>query len=145
VARNRLAAHAAAAEDFDKARQLTEQVLTANPKDNDALLLKGRMAMQSGDFDTAVGAFRSILKDQPESVPMMHLLAEALLRKGDTELAGDNLRRAVEIAPQNVDARIKYARFLIAKRIYPAHLSRLIASWQKMRLIPMPSPRNPRC
>lgn len=116
MARNRLAELAAAAGDLDKARRLNEQVLKANPKDNAAMLLQGRIAMQGSDFDTAIAAFRSVLKDQPESVELLHLLAEAQLRKGDTELAGDNLRRAVEVAPQNADARIKYARFLIAKR-----------------------------
>lgn len=115
-ARNRLAAHAAAAGDSERARKLLDEILAKNPKDNDALVLKGRLAMQDKDYDTAVGTFRTVLKDQPDSVPVLHLLAEAQLRKGDTELAGDNLRRAVEVAPQNADARIKYARFLIAKK-----------------------------
>lgn len=115
-ARNRLAAHAAAAGDNERARKLLDEILAKNPKDGDALVLKGRLAMQAQDYDTAVGAFRTVLKDQPDSVPVLHLLAEAQLRKGDTELAGDNLRRAVEVAPQNADARIKYARFLIAKK-----------------------------
>ena len=115
-ARNRLAAHAVAAGDTDRARQLVEEVLVKNPKDSDALLMRGRIAMQGNDYDTAVASFRSILKDQPDSVPVLHLLAEAQLRKGDIELAGDNLRRAIEVAPQNMDARLKYARFLIAKK-----------------------------
>lgn len=116
TARNRLATHAVAAGDLDTAAKLIEEVLAKNPKDGDALLLKGRMAMQKTDFDTAVAVFRSVLKDQPDSVPVLHLLAEAQLRKGDVELAGDNLRRAVEVAPQNADARIKYARYLITRK-----------------------------
>lgn len=116
VARNRLAAHAAVGGDFATARKLIDEILTKNPKDSEALVMKGRMAMQESDFETAVAAFRSALKDQPDSVPVLHLLAEAQLRKGDTELAGDNLRRAVEVAPQNVDARIKYARYLITRK-----------------------------
>lgn len=115
-ARNHLARHAAAAGDLERARTLVGEVLAKNPQDSDALVLKGRIALQEQDYDTAVGAFRSVLKSQPDSVPVLHLLAEAQLRKGDTELAGDTLRRAVEIAPQNADARIKYARFLIAKK-----------------------------
>lgn len=116
TARNRLTTHAAAAGDMDEARKLNDEVLVKNPKDNEALLLKGRMALQQSDFETAVASFRSVLKEQPDSVPVLHLLAETQLRKGDTELAGDNLRRAVEVAPQNPDARIKFARYLIAKK-----------------------------
>lgn len=116
IARNRLAAHAAAVDDMETARKFNDEVLAKNPKDSEALLLKGRMAMQQSDFDTAVASFRSVLKEQTDSVPVLHLLAEAQLRNGDTELAGDNLRRAVELAPQNIDARIKFARYLIAKK-----------------------------
>ena len=116
LARNRLAIHAAAAGDMDTAFRYTNEVLTKNPTDNEALQMKGRLAMQQSDFDTAVASFRSVLKDQPDSVPVLHLLAEAQLRKGDIELAEDNLRRAMEVAPQNADARLKYARYLIAKK-----------------------------
>lgn len=131
MARNRLAAHAAAAGDTETASRLTEEVLIKNPKDNEALLMKGRLAMQKSDLDTAVASFRSVLKDQPDSVPMLHLLAEALLRKGDTELAGDNLRRAVEVAPQNPDARIKYARFLITRKELARALEQIDAALDK--------------
>lgn len=127
AARNRLAGYAAAAGDLALARKYVGEVLAKNPKDNDALLLNGRMAMQESDFDAAVGAFRSVLKDQPDSVPVMHLLAEAQLRKGDIELAGDNLQRAVEVAPLNPDARIKYARYLIAKKDLARALEQLDA------------------
>lgn len=116
AARNRLAVHAASEGDMEGARKLVDDILKINPKDNEALLLQGRLAMQQSDFDTAVTSFRSVLKDQPESVAILHLLAEAQLRKGDTELAGDNLRRAVEVAPTDAGARIKYARYLITRK-----------------------------
>lgn len=122
VARNHLAVQAAEAKDYDNAAKLVSEVLQQNPKDNDALIMKGRLAMQKLDYDEAVTAFRSVLKDQPSSVAILHLLAEAQLRKGDVELAGDNLRRAVEVAPQNVDARIKLARYLMAKKDLPGAL-----------------------
>lgn len=116
IARNHLAAYAAVAGDMDAAGKLVDYILIKNPKDSEALQMKGRLALQRSDFETAVASFRSVLKEQPDSVPVLHLLAEAQLRKGDIELAGDNLRHAVEIAPQNADARIKFARYLIAKK-----------------------------
>ena len=116
VARNRLAVMLGEAGDTETASKLIEEVLAVNPKDGDALVIKGRLAMQRSDFDTAVTSFRAALRDQPDSVFILHLLAEAQLRNGDAELAGDNLRRAVEVAPQNADARIKYARYLITRK-----------------------------
>ena len=116
VARNRLAAHAAAAGDTAKAEKLVEQVLAENPRDNDALVMQGRLAMQSKEYDAAVASFRSVLRDQPDSVPALHLLAEAQMRKGDMELAGDSLRRAVEVEPLNAEARVKFARYLISRK-----------------------------
>lgn len=125
VARNRLAVMAASAGDTEAAGKLVEEVLTANPGDNDALVTKGRLALGRSDFETAVASFRSALKDQPDSVQLLHLLAEAQLRKGDTELAGDSLSRAIEAAPLNVEARIRYARYLVTRKDLPRALEHL--------------------
>ena len=115
-ARNRLATHAAMAGEVDDAKRQIDTVLARNPNDNDALMLQGRMAMQARDYETAVNSFRSVLRDQPESVAVLHYLAEAHMRRGEPELAGSNLRRAMEVAPQNIDARVKYARFLTSQK-----------------------------
>lgn len=130
-ARNRLALHAAAEGDSEEARKLTQYVIDKNPRDKDALLMQGRLAMQRSDFDTAVAAFRAVLKDQPESVPLLHLLAEAQLRNGDTELAGDSLRRAVEVAPTDAGARISYAQYLITRKELVRALEQVDAVLQK--------------
>lgn len=116
AARNRLARNVANTGDVAKAKTLLDQVLVKNPKDGQALLAKGRLAFLDKDYDVAVNAFRAVLKDQPDSVEVLHLLAETQLAKGDIELAGDNLRRAVELVPQNADAHIKYARYLMVKK-----------------------------
>lgn len=116
TARNRLALQAITDNELEQAKKYVQEVLAVNARDSEALLLKGRLALLEKDFDTAIVSFRTVIKDQPESVPLLHLLAEAQMRKGDMDLAGDNLRRAVEIAPQNADARVKYARYLIMKK-----------------------------
>ena len=113
-ARDRIAQIRAAEGKFDQASTLVEEVLKENPKDNDALVLKGRIAFTKGDLDTAIAAFRSVLKDQPNSAEVLTYLAQVQLKKGDTELAGQNLRRAVEGNPANVDARVRYVRYLMA-------------------------------
>ena len=114
-ARVRLADIYAAEGEFSEVTRLSEEVLAVNPKDNQALLIKGKLALQQGNLDVAVSSFRSVLRDQPDSVSVMQLLAQAHLNKGEVDLAGDQLQRAVQIAPDNVDARLGYARFLLAR------------------------------
>ena len=110
-ARNQLARIYAARGEIEKVRALVKEVLEENPKDNDALLIKGRLAMQDKNYEEAIAAFRSILKDQPDSVEVLNLLAEAHLANGDVELAGDNLKKVVDIAPDNIEARLRLARY----------------------------------
>jgi tetratricopeptide (TPR) repeat protein len=114
-ARVRLADIHSAEGDFTEVARLAEEVLAVNPKDYQALFLKGKLALQDGNHDIAVSSFRSILRDQPDAVVVMQLLAQAHLNKGETDLAGDQLQRAVQIAPDNVDARLGYARYLLAQ------------------------------
>ncbi|MFN2121366.1 MAG: tetratricopeptide repeat protein, partial [Anaerolineales bacterium] len=130
-ARNLLARIYASQSDFDKARRLVEEVLKENPKDNDALTLKGRLAVRDGDFAEAIAAFRSVLKDQPNSVEVLSYLAETQLRNGDVELAGENLRRAVEVEPQNVEARIRLARYLAQTKDLAGALEQVDAVLEK--------------
>ena len=126
-ARNLLAQIYASQSDFDKARVLVEEVLKENPKDNDALTLKGRLAVNAGDFPEAIAAFRSVLKDQPNSVDVLSYLAETQLRNGDVELAGENLRRAVDVEPQNAEARIRLARYLMQTKDFAGALEQVDA------------------
>jgi tetratricopeptide (TPR) repeat protein len=114
-ARTRQADIYAAEGEFSEAGRLADEVLAINPKDYQALLIKGKLAMQEGNLDAAVSSFRSILRDQPDAVPVMQLLAQTHLNKGEADLAGDQLQRAVQIAPDNVDARLGYARYLLAR------------------------------
>ena len=97
---------------LDEAKLLIDEVLKENPKDNNALLLKGRVAMQEKDYTDAVAAFRSVLKDQSDSAEVLTLLAVAHQANGDTELATENLLRAVEVQPDNVMARLRLAAFI---------------------------------
>ena len=71
----------------DEAKTLIEEVLAENPKDAQALQLKGRLAMQDKDYTEAIAAFRSVLKDQPDSAEVLTFLAAAHQANGETELA----------------------------------------------------------
>ena len=95
---------------------LTEEILKENPRDNDALILKGRLAARAGDYTTAINSFRTVLKDQPESGEVLQLLATAHYANDEKELAKDTLSRAIDSNPDKFGLRINMARFLADER-----------------------------
>lgn len=97
-----------------KSRQFVDEVLAENPGDNDALTIKGKLAVREQDYDMAIASFRAALKYQPDSMELIHLLAESYVRKGDVSLAADTFKRATEIDLDDLDARLKLARFQLA-------------------------------
>lgn len=107
---------------FDEANQLASEVLKENARDNRALLLKGRVAMQKGDAVSAISSFRSVLKDQPESPDVLTLLADAHAMNREPELAREHFHKASEANPRNVATRVRYAQFLAASGDHGAAL-----------------------
>lgn len=97
---------------YDQAADVTAEVLKENPRDNLALLLKGKLALQKGDGPGAIASFRSVLKDQPDSPDVLGLLGEAHALNREPELAREHFHKAVEANPRNVAGRLRYARFL---------------------------------
>jgi tetratricopeptide (TPR) repeat protein len=95
----------------DEYERIIEEVLKINPRDNDALLLRGKILLGNGKPQDAVVAFRSILKDAPRSVEVLTLLGSAHLLSGEKELAKENLLKAVELDPKDSNAQLMLARF----------------------------------
>jgi len=113
-ARKELAAMYVASGDNRRAGLLIEEILQENAGDNDALIIKGKLAVKEQDYDTAIASFRAALKYQPDSMELIHLLAESYVLKGDVRLAADTFKRATEIDLDDMDARLKLARFQLA-------------------------------
>ena len=112
-ARDALASLYAGEGKFAQTRGLIDEVLKSNPGDNEALLLKGKIALHEGKPLTAVSAFRSLLKDKPDSVEVLTLLAMAHLANHKPALARENLQRAAQLHPKDVGARVRLARFFV--------------------------------
>ena len=115
-ARNQLTQIYASLSQFNRANILIKEVLDENPKNHDALVMKGRLAFKENNFTDAITAFRSVLKDQPDAIEILNYLAETHLRLGEIELAGEALLRAVNTNPYLIDTRIRLARFYLHKR-----------------------------
>lgn len=89
----------------DEAERQLQEVLKENPRDADALILQGQMALARKDGKEAIQAFRTILKDQPELADIQFLLGRAYLLSGEVGLAREVLERAVALDPRQYEAR----------------------------------------
>jgi len=112
TARNRLAALRIQAKDVPSAEKLIAQVLAKSPRDNDALILRGNLALAKNDPRAAIADLRSVLRDQPNAVGVMRALARAHLANGEPALAEETIRRAVETNPKDSGARLDLAQLL---------------------------------
>jgi tetratricopeptide (TPR) repeat protein len=74
----------------DPARRLDN---SSNPAYLDTL---GWVRYKSGEFDTTVAALEQALKQFPDSKPLHYHLEMVQYGKGETKLARENLRRALE-------------------------------------------------
>jgi len=120
-ARLRIATLDVAARRFDDASKLIAEVLQKNPRDNDALILRGNIELEQKDPAAAISDLRAVLRDQPRSVGLLRTLANAYVANGDTALAEDSLRQALEVAPADQQAKIELAKLLArTKRTEPA-------------------------
>jgi tetratricopeptide (TPR) repeat protein len=111
-ARNRLAALRIELNDVPGAERLIAEVLAASPRDNDALILRGNLALAQKDPRTAIADLRSVLRDQPNAVGVMRTLARAHLANGEPALAEETMRRAVEANPKDAAAQLDLAQLL---------------------------------
>jgi tetratricopeptide (TPR) repeat protein len=113
LARNRLAAIAVQQKRETDAQRYIAQVLTVSPRDNDALAMRGQLALEHEDTTGAIADFRAVLRDQPRNVAINRLLAQALVTHGDIALAEEPLRTAVEAAPSDSSVRVALAQLLL--------------------------------
>jgi len=96
--------------DFMEGKQVdaerhVQEVLKANPRSSDGLILTGRMALARRNGKEAVQAFRTVLHDQPELATIHYLLGQAYQLTGDMNLAKESFERAVVLYPDQVDAK----------------------------------------
>jgi tetratricopeptide (TPR) repeat protein len=113
AARDRLAAIAIAQKQEPQAQNYLAEVLKSSPRDNDALAMRGQLALEHGDTAGAIADLRAVLRDQPRSAPINALLAQALVRHGDMALAEEPMRTAVEVEPRNAKLRLTLAELLV--------------------------------
>jgi Flp pilus assembly protein TadD len=112
TARNRIAGIRVGQKRYDDALKLVGEVLEQNPRDLDALLMRGNIALEQKRPDVAIADLRAVLRDQPAATNVMRTLARAHLANGEPALAEENLRAAVEAAPADVAVAIDLGQLL---------------------------------
>lgn len=105
-ARNKLAALYAMTKRTDEAKALIKEILENNPRDAEALTMRGQFALAENQIPEAIADFRSVLVDQPNNVGVLKMLASAHLRNNEEELARENMEKVVSLAPGDEMARL---------------------------------------
>jgi tetratricopeptide (TPR) repeat protein len=86
--------------DAARLQPVYERVAAVDPFDSEAQSALGRLAMQRGDWDVAVGAFRAVIALKPVDQAGAHTdLAESYLKSGRRADARKQVLAALEIAP----------------------------------------------
>jgi tetratricopeptide (TPR) repeat protein len=111
-ARDRLADLRLQAGDVKGALSLANEVLANSPRDDDALLIRGSIALAQKDPRSAIADLRAVLRDQPNAVGVLRSLARAHLANGEPAVAEETLRHAVEANPKNAVLQLDFAELL---------------------------------
>lgn len=80
-----------------KGVQMLLAITREKPDDIPANLLLGRMSIQSGQYDKAIGRFETVLKHEPENKEALYFLAQAYEGKGDKKKAIELLEKCKKI------------------------------------------------
>ena len=87
VARTRAADAYLRLGDVGAASALIAELLSKDPQNLDALLLRAKVAMVRRDFDAAVNDFRAVLQGRPRSLETLGMLVRAYVVSGQADLA----------------------------------------------------------
>ncbi len=95
------------------AREQIETVLAAEPGQVEALKMRARLLIDEDKPDAAIIDLRTALDGAPRDPQVMGLMADAHLRAGSRDLAGERLALAVETSNSAPEYALPYARFLL--------------------------------
>jgi Tfp pilus assembly protein PilF len=112
MARDQLALLRTQQNDFAGARVLVDQVLAVSPRDEQALLAHGDIALATQDPRSAIADMRAVQRDQPGAVGVLRTLARAHFANGEPDIAEETMRRAYEANPKDKGLQLDFVRLL---------------------------------
>ncbi|MBM7068984.1 tetratricopeptide repeat protein [Actibacterium sp. 188UL27-1] len=103
------------------AREVVEKVLTEDSQLVEALKVRAAWLIEDDQADQAIVDLRRALDQDPNDHTLMTLMAQAHVRNGNRELAGEVLASAVDASNNAPQTALIYTQFLLAEnRLRPA-------------------------
>ncbi|HEX2767944.1 MAG TPA: tetratricopeptide repeat protein, partial [Geobacteraceae bacterium] len=102
--------------ELTEATRFLEEIFKVTPRNLDANLTRGRLAMLKGEGDKAVAAFQIIVNEKPKEVPGYLLLAEAQLLNRKPNMALETLQQARKLEPDSREVIRAFARYYVQQR-----------------------------
>jgi tetratricopeptide (TPR) repeat protein len=106
--------------ELPESTRLLDEIFKVTPRNLDANLTRGRLAMLRGDGDKAVAAFQVIASDKPQEVAGYLLLAEAQFLNRRPNMAMDSLQQAQKLEPDSREVMRAFARYYLQQRDFAA-------------------------
>ncbi len=106
----RLVQARAIAGDRDGAQQLVKELLAANPKDTESLLLSGQLLAQQGKIDEALAQLKAAAEVDPNSASLQFALGRLHMIRADYDEAGRAYREVLKLNPRAAAAQVELAR-----------------------------------
>jgi len=102
-----------AARDVASARSKIDALLSQNPANPDALLMKGGLLASEGDLDSALVQYQKAIEAKPTHIPAYTAVISLLIKTNKPDEAKKNLDALKKIAPKNaqsyfLDAQLNY-------------------------------------
>ena len=85
----------------EQALELMDQVLELNPFNEKAYLLKGSYYLLKKEYDKAISVYNDALEINSDFAQAYHERGRVKLEKGDKEGSMEDMKRAIELAPDN--------------------------------------------
>jgi len=101
--------------DIDKSDEHVQLVLKDNPRNVEAMYIKGQIDCLVGNLDNAIAAFRQVTSEQPDFADAYLRLAEAHLRNKQQEMAITALQTARKTLPRDIRIPSALARLYLLK------------------------------
>ena len=100
---------------FQEARKLDDEVLQADPSDNEALVYRGQLQIRAGDANGAAATLQTVIKNDPNNGVAHYHLGAALQEQGNLESAESEWREALRLRPDLFDAQRALALLAMRK------------------------------
>ncbi|MFM9853403.1 MAG: tetratricopeptide repeat protein [Sphingomonadaceae bacterium] len=94
------------------AKAIIDDILETDRANNDALLVRGRMALAGGNLSAALGDIQIVVSDDPQNLQALALISDILVRRGEARRATQAYESAIRDAPLTMSVTRDYSQLL---------------------------------